>query len=71
MTGFASMEPIMHANAKNFALAIMMIQLHYVFCHTIVLNKDSKFNSVCHEALDLLHINCHILSGNNHNPMMV
>jgi hypothetical protein len=71
MTGFASMEPIVHANAKNFALAIMKIQLRYEFCHTIVLDKDSKFNSVCCEALDLLHINCHTLSGDNHNLMMV
>jgi hypothetical protein len=49
----------------------MKIQLHYGFCHTIVLDKDSKFNNVCLEALDLLHLNCHTLSGNNHNPMMV
>jgi hypothetical protein len=71
MTGFASIEPIMHANAKNFASAIMKIQLRYGFCHTIILDKDSKFNSVCCEALDLLHINCHFLSGENHNPTMV
>jgi hypothetical protein len=71
MTGFTSMEPIVHANAKNFASAIMKIQLRYGFCHTIVLDKDSKFNSICREALDFLHINCHTLSGNNHNPMMV
>ncbi len=71
MTGFASMEPVQHANSKNNASAIMKIQLCYGFCHTIVLNKDSKFYGVCREALDLLHINCHILSGDNHNPMMV
>ncbi len=71
MTGFASMEPIQHANSKSFASAIMKIQLRYGFCHTIVLNKDSKFYGVCHEALDLLNINYHILSGDNHNPMMV
>ncbi len=71
MTGFASMEPIQHVNSKNFASAIMKIQLRYGFCHTVVLNKDSKFFGVCSEALNLLQINCHILSGNNHNPMMV
>ncbi len=43
MTGFAFMRPILHANSKNFALAIMCIQLRYRFCHTIVLDKDSKF----------------------------
>ncbi len=26
---------------------------------------------VCCKALDLLHINCQVLSGDNHNPMMV
>jgi hypothetical protein len=46
MTGFASMEPIVHANTKNFASASMKFQLHKGFCHTIVLDKDSKFNSV-------------------------
>jgi hypothetical protein len=49
----------------------MRIQLCYGFCHNIFLDKDSKFYSVCREALDLLQINCHVLSGDNHNPMMV
>jgi hypothetical protein len=71
MTSFASMEPIQHANSKNFASAIMRTQLRYGFCHTIVLDKDSKFYSICQEALDLLQINYHVLSGDNHNPMMV
>jgi hypothetical protein len=66
MTGFASM-----ADSKNFASAIMKTQLCYGFCHTIVLDKDSKFYGVYREALDLLNINCHVLSGENHNPMMV
>jgi hypothetical protein len=47
MTSFASMEPIQHANSKNFTSAIMRIQLRYGFCHTIVLDKDSKFYSIC------------------------
>jgi hypothetical protein len=41
MTGFATMEPIQHANSKNFASAIMPIQLCYGFCHSIVLDKNS------------------------------
>ena len=49
----------------------MQIQLCYGFCHTIVLDKDSTFYSVCKEALNLLHINCRVLSGDNHNPMIV
>jgi hypothetical protein len=71
MTGFASMEPIQHPNSKTFASGIMKIQLRYGFCHTVFLDKDSKFFGVCRKALDLLHINCHVLSGNNHNPMIV
>ncbi len=49
----------------------MKILLRYSFCYTAVLNKDTKFYSVCREALDLLQINCHILSSANHNPMLV
>jgi len=72
MTGFASMEPtIQHANSKNFVSGIMKIQLRYGFCHTVVLDKDSKFFVICRKALDLLQINCHVLSGDNHNPMIV
>ena len=56
---------------KNFPSGIIKIQLCDGFCHTVVLDKDSKFCGVCRNALDLLHINCHVLSGNNHNPMIV
>jgi hypothetical protein len=36
-----------------------------------MLNKDSKFFGTCSEALDLLKIDRHVLSGANHNPMLV
>ena len=71
MCSFGALEPVTGANATMFASAIMKIQLRYRFCHTIVLEKDSKFFGVCCEALDLLKINCQILSGDNHNPMLV
>jgi hypothetical protein len=71
MTGFASMEPIQHTNSKTFASGTMKIQLRYNFCHSVVLDKDSNFFGICSEALVFLQINCHVLSGNNHNPMMV
>ncbi len=71
MCTFAAMEPILNANAMTYASAIMKIILRYGFCHTIVLDKDSKFFGVCREALDLLKINCHVLSGSNHNPMLL
>jgi hypothetical protein len=71
MCGFTCMEPVANPSATTFASAIMKIQLRYGFCHTLVLDKDSKFFGVCREALDLLPINCHVLSGRNHNPMLV
>ncbi len=71
MCRFACMEPVANPSATTFASAFMKIQLRYGFCHTSVLDKDSKFFGVCREALDLLQINCHVLSGGNHNPMLV
>jgi hypothetical protein len=71
MCTFAAMEPIANANATTYAAAIMKITLHFGFCHTCILNKDSKFFGVCQEALDLLQIICHILSRGNHNLMLV
>ncbi len=58
------MDPIQHATSLSFASGIMKIQLHFGFCHTIVLDKDSKFFSVFKEAVD-------VLSGGNHNGMIV
>ncbi len=71
MCTFGALEPVSGANATTFALAIMKIQLCYGFFHTIVLDKDEKFYGVCRKALDLLKINCRVLSGDNHNPMLV
>jgi len=71
MTGFSVMEPIQHATSSSFASGIMKIQLQFGLCHTIVLDKDSKFFGVCKEAIDLLQINRHVLSGGNHNGMLV
>ncbi len=71
MCTFAAMEPILNANSTTYVSVIMKIILRYGFCHTIVLDKDSNFFGVCRKALDLLKINCHVLSGGNHNPMLV
>jgi hypothetical protein len=49
----------------------MNIQLRFGLCHTIVLDKDSKFFGAFKEACNLLQLNQHVLSGSNHNPMMV
>lgn len=71
MCSFACMEPVSHATAESFASAIMKIQLRFGLCHTIVIDKDSKFLSVFRESMELLKINFHMLSGDNHNPMLV
>lgn len=71
MSTFSAMEPVTKANATSYASAIMKIMLRYGFSHTVVLDKDSKFFGVCREALQLLKINMHALSGDNHNPMIV
>jgi hypothetical protein len=65
------MEPVTNPSATTFMSAIMKILLRYGFCHTAVLDRDTKFYGVCRKALDLLQISCHILSGANHNPMLV
>ncbi len=70
MCSFALLEPVTNVSASTCTSAIMKMQLHFGFCHTVVLDKGSKFFSVCHESLDLLKINCHVLLGNNHNPML-
>jgi hypothetical protein len=71
MCTFGALEPITSPNATMFASAIMKIQLRYGLCHTIVLDKDGKFYGVFRKSLDLLQINCHVRSGDNHNPMLV
>ena len=71
MTAFAYGEPISRPSEKTFAAAIMKILLCYGICATAVLDKDAKFYGVCREALDLLQVNYHVLSGANHNPLLV
>jgi hypothetical protein len=51
MTGFSVMEPIQHATSTSFASGIMKIQLHFGLCHTIVLDKESKFFGVFKKRL--------------------
>jgi hypothetical protein len=68
---FGTLKSVSGANATTFASAIVNIQLCYGFCHTIILDMDRKFYGVCCEALNLLKINCHVLSEDNHNPMLV
>jgi hypothetical protein len=71
MCSFACMEPITKASVTTFASAIMKILLHYGFCHTTILDKDSKFFGLYRETINLSKINCHVLSSSNHNPIIV
>ncbi len=64
---FAAIEPVTDATAS----AIMKIILHFGLCHTCIFEKESNLIGVCWEALDLLQINCNILSSGNHNLMLV
>jgi hypothetical protein len=66
MCTFAVIKPDSTANASTYASAIMKIILRFGFGHTLcVLNKDSNFFGVFHEALNLLQINYHVLSKGN------
>jgi hypothetical protein len=71
MCTFGALEPVTGANTTTFALTVMKIQLRYELCHNIVLDKDSMFYGVLREFLTLLKISCHVLSGDNHNPVLV
>ena len=71
MTAFAVAEPTATQDAATFASALMKIWLRHGFSHTIVVDKDSKFRATFAETADLLGINIHILSGENHDGMLV
>ena len=49
----------------------MTIWLRFGFSHTIVARKASVYLNVCAETADLLGINIHVLSRENHDPMIV
>ena len=71
MTSFAVCEDTAEANSTTFAAAIMKIWLRFGFSHTLVVDKDSKFRGTFEATAALLKRNIHVLSGENHNPMIV
>jgi len=71
MTAFGICEPVAEQNVPTFASALMKIWLRFGFSHTIVVDKDSKFCGVFAKTVKLLNINIHILSGGNHDPMLI
>jgi len=50
---------------------MMKIWLRFGFSHTIVVDKDSKCRSTFADTVELININMHLLSEENHNPMIV
>eukprot|EP00957_Ditylum_brightwellii_P024268 1830422-Ditylum_brightwellii.AAC.1 len=66
------MEPISTdgINSNEFAKAIMKILLQYRLCHTIVVDKDSKFMAIFVKTMELSNINMHVESGGNHNIIL-
>ena len=71
MTGFSVCEDTPRQSAESFAAALMKIWLRFGFSHTIVVDKDSKFRATFEQTAALLKINIHVLSGGNHDPMLV
>ena len=71
MTSFGICEATAEQSAASFAAALMKIWLRFGFSHTIVVDKDSKFLGVFAQTAALLKINIHVLSGENHDPMIV
>ena len=48
----------------------MKMLLGYGLCHTLVIDKDSKFLSVFKKTMSLLQINVHTASGGNHDALL-
>ena len=71
ITAFAIYEPSAQQTAADFAASLMKIWLRFGFSHTIVVDKASAFLGVFAETAALLKINIHVLSGENHDPMIV
>ena len=71
MTSFAICEATSEQNAASFAAVLMKSWLRFGVSHTIVVDKDSKFLGVFAKTAALLKINIHVLSGKNHDPMIV
>ena len=63
MKPFACMEPVKKASATTYASTLIKIMMWFGICHTFVLDKDRKFLSVFKEVVDLLQLNCHVLSA--------
>ena len=59
------------AEPKTFALALIKKWLRFGPSHTIVVDKVSKVRNVFAETVELLQNHIHVLSGENHDAMLV
>ena len=50
---------------------MMKILLQHGFCHTVVVDADSKFRGMFKKTMQMLHLNVHWTSGNNHDSILV
>ena len=71
MTSFAVCESVRSPDAKGFAAALMRILLWFSICHTLVIDKASAFFGIFRDVTLLLHLNCHVISSENHDAMLV
>ena len=71
MSTFAVAEPVTNPSAMVYAQALLMIMLRFGLAHTIVLDADKKFYNTFRQMCELLRLNVHTISGENHDPMLV
>ena len=71
MTTFSVAEPVPECNSETFAQGLMQVMLRFGMAHTIVLDRDSKFFKTFEATCQLLELNIHTLSSDNHDPMIV
>ena len=71
MTGFAIVETLLGMNSTIFSKVMMKILLQHGFCHTVVVDADSKFKAAFKATMEMLQLNVHWASGNNHDSILV
>ena len=71
MSTIAVAAPVTNTSAMVYAQVVLMIMLRFGLDHTIILDADKKFYNTFRQMCELLRLNVHTISGENHNPMLV
>ena len=71
MCTFAVAKPVTNLSAMVYAQALLMSMLRFGLAHTIVLDTDKKFYNTFRQMCELLRLNVHTISRENHDPMVV